>query len=283
MIELKAKTNKKILLIFPMTGVDFGGINIHLPMSLLAVASLLVERGDEVVILDQRVEKNFYEILKKFLKEKPICAGLSYMTGAQLISALSISNFIKMHSNVPIVWGGIHPTLMPEQTLSNTSVDIVVRGEGEFSFLEVVEALYLNKSLNGINGISWRDRGNIYHNPEREFYDLNQLPVIPYELVDCEKYIITLVSEKKSMDIYTSRGCPYNCIFCYNKSFNKSIYRTKNIDLVIKEIEWLVKRYGIDCVNIYDDNFLVDIERVYHFCNSLMSKKIVSTWNCIGA
>jgi len=254
-----------------------------MPMGLMCIAAPLVEQGYKVTILDQRTEMNFFYKVRQCLENKPICAGISTMTGLQILYALEIANFIRENSQIPIVWGGIHPTLMADQTIKNKNVDILVRGEGDITFLELAEALRLKRSLKELKGISWKDGKIVKHNQEREFCDLNNLCAIPYDLVDIEKYIISQVpGRKRSLDIYTSRGCPHSCTFCYNQSYNKSTYRKKDIDAVIQETEWLVKKYKLDSIYINDDNFFVDIERSHYFCNSLINKKIVPEWGCQG-
>ncbi|MCX5714494.1 MAG: radical SAM protein, partial [Candidatus Omnitrophica bacterium] len=280
---VKQITDRNTLLIFPKTGIDLSQVNIQMPMGLMSVAAPLVNNGYDVVILDQRVEKDFFHKCKHFLDRNPVCVGISVMTGLQIKYALKIAQFIRDNSRVPIVFGGIHPSLMPDQTIRNRNVDIIVRGEGERSFSKLVDALYAGRSFREINGISWREGGVIYHNPEEEFCDLDKLPPVPYSLVDIEKYIMPQVpGRKRSLDIYTSRGCPYSCIFCYNRSFNKSVYRTKDIDRVIQEVEELVRSYNLDSFYINDDNFFVDIERTHYFCRTLINKKIIPEWGCQG-
>lgn len=277
------KNEQKILLIFPNTGVDLKGANIQMPMGLMCVAGPLLKEGYEVVILDQRIEEDFFQKIKEALENRPVCAGISVMTGTQILYALKISNFIRRNSPVSIVWGGIHPTLMPDQTIKNESIDIIVKGEGEITFKELVNALRSGSPLKEIKGISWKDGKEVYHNPERGFLDLDDLPPAAYHLVDMEKYILPQVpGRKRSLDVYTSRGCPHSCIFCYNKSFNRSEYRVKDIDIVVREIKWLVKRYNLDSVYINDDNFFVDIERADYFCRRLIDEKAVSSWGCQG-
>lgn len=277
--------NKRVLLIFPKTGVDLKTANIQMPMGLMCLAAPLIGEGYEVVILDQRIERDFFQKVGQVLQSKPICVGISAMTGLQILYGLKVCNFIRANSQTPIVWGGIHPTLMADQTIRNENVDIIVRGEGEDTFKELVESLYLGKSLRDVKGISWRNnKGTVYHNAEREFFNLNDLPRIPYNLIDVEKYILPQVpGKKRSLDIYTSRGCPYSCIFCYNQSFNRSRYRMKNIDTVIQELEWLVKKYNLDSIFINDDNFFIGPERVNYFCESIINKKIILKWGCQGA
>jgi radical SAM superfamily enzyme YgiQ (UPF0313 family) len=275
--------SEDVLLIFPKTGLDLEKVNIQMPMGLMCIAAPLVKQGYKVTILDQRTDVNFFCKVKQYLEKKPICAGISTMTGLQILYALEIANFIRKNSQIPIAWGGIHPTLTADQTINNKNVDILVRGEGDITFLELVEALCFKRSLKELKGISWKDGKTVQHNQEREFCDLNKLSAVPYDLVDIEKYIIPQVpGRKRSLDIYTSRGCPHNCIFCYNQSYNKSTYRKKDIDIVIQETERLAKKYKLDSFYINDDNFFADIERSHYFFSSLIKKKIVPEWGCQG-
>lgn len=275
--------NKNILLIFPKTGTDLKGVNVQMPMGLMSVAAPLIKKGYKVTIIDQRIEENFTQKIKQSLENRPICVGITTITGMQILYALKIANFIRITNHVPIVFGGIHPTLMPEQTLKNDNIDIVVRGEGEITFEELINALNLKKPLRGIKGISYKDGTVIHHNEERELLDLNKLPSIPYDLLEIENYILPQVpGRKRSLDVYTSRGCLYSCIFCYNRSFNKLRYRTKNIDNVIREVEWLVKKYSLDSFYINDDAFFTDVQRSHYFCKHLINKKIGLEWGCQG-
>lgn len=275
--------DKNILLVFPKTGIDLKGVNVQMPIGLMYVAAPLVEKRYEVTILDQRVEKDFFRKVRQSLESKPICVGVTTMTGSQILYALETAKFIRKNSQTPIVFGGVHPTLMPEQTLENDNIDIVVRGEGEITFEELINALDSKKPLREIKGISYKDGQIIHHNEEREFLDLDTLPPIPYELIDVKEYILPQIpGRRRSLDVYTSRGCPWSCIFCYNRSFNKSKYRTKNIDAVIREIEFLSKRYNLDSFYINDDTFFIDAQRSHYFCNRIIDKKIDLEWGCQG-
>ncbi|MFH1094414.1 MAG: radical SAM protein [Candidatus Omnitrophota bacterium] len=273
----------KVVLIYPKSGFEIENINIFMPMGLMCLAAPLVEKGIGVEILDQRLENDFFFKLKEILKNNPICIGITAMTGMQILYALEIAKFIRNNSKVPIVWGGVHPTLTAEQTLENENVDIIVRGEGDITFDELVVALQIGESFKNIKGISWKDGEGIYHNPDREFCDMDTLARIPYHLVDVERYLVPQTPNKKRcLQVYTSRGCPSSCLYCYNTKFNKSRYRVRNIDNVIKEVEWLVGEYNLDSFCINDDNFSVDIKRMHYFCRRLIEKNIILEWSCSG-
>lgn len=275
--------SKKILLIYPKAGFEAEHVNIYMPMGLMSIASPLVKMGYEVIILDQRIENNFYSKLKECLDEDLICVGITSMTGTQILYALEIANFIREQIKVPIVWGGVHSTLTAEQAILNKNVDVVVRGEGDVTFKELVCVLDSNKSLKTVKGITWKDRNDIFYNPDREFCNLDELPRASYELLDIERYLVPQVAGKtRCLNVYASRGCPRQCTFCYNTKFNKSRYRTRDIDRVLEEVEWLVKKYDLDSICINDDNFSVDIQRTHYFCRELIKRKIVSAWAAKG-
>lgn len=274
---------RNVLLLFPKTGFDFKGINVQLPIGLLSVAAPLFDKGYDVSILDQRLEKDFYGRLKEALKNDPVCVGITSMTGAQILYALRIARFVRRHVSAPIVMGGIHASLLPDQTLSNGAIDIVVRGEGELTFLDLVGALDSGGSLAEIGGISFKENGHVHHGREGAFIDLARSFDLPYDRVCVEDYIFAQVpGRERSLDVYTSRGCPWNCIFCYNRSFNRKSYRKKPIDPVLEEIEYLSGKFHLDSFNIGDDNFFVDKERTHYFCRSLIDRGSRLEWGCQG-
>jgi len=232
-----------------------------LPLSVLLVAAPLVKYGYSVKIIDQRVEKNWKEILLKELRKNPLLVGISALTGRQILYGLQVSQLVKENSNALVVWGGVHPSLLPEQTLQNKFIDIVVIGEGEETLLELANKLKRKEDWSNILGIGYKRNGKIHINKRREFINLNTQPKIPYNLIDIEKYIAkkSFASGKPGRDValYTSRGCPHRCAFCYNKEFNKRVWRGESAERVIEHIKYLVNTYKISSFNVQDDEFLL--------------------------
>ena len=249
-----------------------------LPLSVLLVAAPLVKYGYSVKIIDQRVEKNWKEILLKELRKNPLLVGISALTGRQILYGLQVSQLVKENSNALVVWGGVHPSLLPEQTLQNKFIDIVVIGEGEETLLELANKLKRKEDWSNILGIGYKRNGKIYINKRREFIDLNSQPKIPYNLIDIEKYIAkkSFASGKPGRDIalYTSRGCPHRCAFCYNKEFNKRVWRGESAERVIEHIKYLVNTYKISSFNVQDDEFFANLDRVEKICKLLLKEKI---------
>ena len=132
-------------------GTKFVG-DYTLPLGLLQSSVFITEKYD-VKILDLRVKQDWKAALLAELKKEPHFCGISTITGPNLISALEISRLIKENSKALVVWGGIHASLLPEQTLENPLVDIVVKGEGEETFVELADAIINKKPLKGILGV----------------------------------------------------------------------------------------------------------------------------------
>jgi len=267
------KRTREILLVFPG---KYKAPDPQIPLSLLYIASVLKQDNFNVRILDMRIEDFRSPI------GDPLFVGISCMSGMQIKYALEFAKLVKNQKPLcPIVWGGVHPTLLPEQTISNEYVDIVVRGEGELIVREIANHLSNNLPIESVKGISFKKAGKIVNNPEGDNIDLNLIPInLPYELLEIEKYP-SLKSGR--FHIQTSRGCPHRCGFCYNISFNKSRWRGKNAKRVLDEIEYIVKTFpNVKVIDPIDDNVFVDQRRVEDICNGLLERKLGIQWraNC---
>ena len=198
---------RKVVLFFPETHLDRAEDGwCLLPFSLLAIAGPLVQENYDVTIVDGRVTPNYLErILAE--AEAAICVGISVLTGNQIKQALLVSQAIKeKFPKLPVVWGGYHPTLTPDQTIADPSVDIVVRGQGEIPFKELVDALYAGTSLHGIPGIIFKEQGRIVRNDEPVFTDVNKFPPMAFSLVDLEWHMPDLGFAKKDTELCLQSG-----------------------------------------------------------------------------
>jgi radical SAM superfamily enzyme YgiQ (UPF0313 family) len=213
---------------------------------------------------------------------KPIFVGISCMSGLQIKYALEFAKHMRtQNASCPLVWGGIHPTLLPEQTAINEYVDIVVRGEGELIIKDLANTLALNRPLDDVAGITYAINGTVINNPDGKIIDLDSIPIaLPYELLQMEKY----PSFKSGrFHIQTSRGCPHRCGFCYNLVFNKSRWRGKSAKRVLDEIEYITEKYpNLKIIDPIDDNVFVDEYRVKEICQGLLDRKLGVQWraNC---
>lgn len=258
----------KILLVCP--GV-FGSIFPEIPMSLLYLSWALKKKGYDVEIVDTRL-RDYREIEDKDY----LFVGISSLTGPVIKQGLKVAQHIKsLNKDIPIVWGGVHVTLLPEQSLKNPYVGIVVRGEGEITIQELAERLQNNDNLSGVKGISYKIGEKIISNPDREFIDLNEIDIeLPYELFDMDKYTFVC------FPVHTSRGCPYRCGFCYNMAFNKRRWRCKTAERVLNEIEYVVGKFGHnDITFVWEDEFFINVNRVRRICEGIIERGLNISWD----
>ena len=269
---------KTIILIQPRVGyLDNVKNNFSTPLAILCVASAICEDYD-VKIFDQRLNPDWKKKLNELLKTDPVCIGITSMTGEQLKHALEISEWIKSRGRYIIVWGGIHPTLDSETVLKNNNIDYVVCGEGEETFKELVNSISKNLNVNSVKGISFKDKNRkIIHTPQRNFIDLNNLPQLPYHLVDMEKYI-GKYKGRRSLHIQLSRGCPFSCSYCYNSVYNKSFWRTLTVENAFKKISFLYNKYDIRYFDFIDDNLFVKLDRMEKLADEIIKNKMDIIW-----
>lgn len=233
------------------------------PLGLLTVAAPLVEQGMEVCLLDERAESDFDARLFEELKKNPLCVGISSMSGRHISGALRVSRLVKQQSSVPVVWGGVHPSLMPESTVRHELVDIVVRDDGEETFLELLASLKApSATLHRIRGIAFKENGQVVMTERAEPTRIENLPLIPFRLVDFDKYSAreSWTSEKNVLPMETSRGCPFACSFC-TESVRKKKWRALSPERVVSDIKQYAQKYGIRSFTFIDDNLFGNIKR----------------------
>ena len=265
---------RDVLLVFPG---KYHAPNPQIPIALLHVASSLQSAGYPVRILDMRLEDYRNISLGNLL-----FVGITCMSGQQIHYGLEFARKVREENPVcPIVWGGVHPSLLPEQTTANKFVDIVVCGEGELVVPELANKLSACEPLTNVRGLTFKDKGSIKRTAKANLIDLDNIPIeLPYDLLKLEGYT-TLQSGR--FHLQTSRGCPHRCGFCYNSDFNKRKWRGKSAQRVIKEIEFILHRFPqVKIIDPIDDNFFVDEQRVKDICQGIISKNIKIKWraNC---
>jgi len=272
---------KEIILIQPKAGT-FDMLGARLPLGLLSISALPLQKGYHITIIDQRVDKIWGKSLETALARNPVCVGITCMTGKQILHALEAAKIVRRHSTAPLVWGGVHTTLLPEQSLENPFVDIVVLREGDITFMELAEALENNRPLSAIQGIYYKQDGAVIKNPERKFIkNLDELPELPFDLVNVDHYS-SLHIEGTSLDFVTSRGCPLKCSFCYNNYFNKSMWRALSAGETVKRLKHFVNKYRVKTVYFQDDNFFTDLKRIKAILQGIIDEKLQIKWGTLG-
>lgn len=278
---------RNIVLIYPKTGMDFGS-TVAPPHSLLTIAAPLHKEGYRIKIIDQRVDKDWKKHLIDELKLNPICVGISSMTGIHIYFALEAAKIVRSHTKgkVPIVWGGPHPSILPEQTLKNDHVDIVCVGEGDVSFYDLVRALEEGRDISKVKGIAFKDGDKIMVNPPVPLIDMEYLLPVPWELINVGDYIhpdMYLKKSSRTLDIgQTSRGCPFNCGFCCSASLRMRKWRAMSVERSLQAIIEPVKRFKLNGIWIRDDEFYIDRERATRICEGIIKEKLNINWYTSG-
>jgi anaerobic magnesium-protoporphyrin IX monomethyl ester cyclase len=259
------------------------------PLGILYIASYLRENSHEPYVLDlEELKWDSNQLLESTLTLNPDLIGISSMTinfmNAQKIASLMKANF----QSVPIIIGGPHLTAVPIETMSNyPEFDYGIYGEGEITFLEVVEKIKIKESINEVKGLVWRDKeGKIVINEPRSLIEnLDDLPFPAWDLLDHfpEQYPLSILESKRlpSASIMTSRGCPFHCTFCDNKIFGTKV-RHFSAEYTIKMINHLIDNYGIKDLMILDDNFLLNKDKLFDICDAIINNKLDLTWYCMG-
>ena len=246
-----------------------------LPLGLLSISRLLDNEGYKIKIINQIINNRWKLDLQSELKNNPICVGITVMIGNSILSGIATSKFVKEISDIPIVWGGPHPSIIPHQTLENNYIDIVCEGEGDITFFELVKTLEKNKPLDKVKGIWYKENKKIKCNEKRAQTDLNTLPDIPYHILDMSQYkFTTWYKEKKfTINVETSRGCPFHCTYCYNCNLYPK-WNGLNSKRVIELLKKLNEEYNVKSFHFQDDNFFVNQKRTNEIMEGILKEKL---------
>lgn len=239
-----------------------------LPFGLGYVAGYLRYKNNlKVKVIDEVATYLSDEALSEELinLEEPCIIGISCLT-ATYSRAIELARKIKqINKSAKVIFGGVHATVLPEESLSSGAVDIVVRNEGEITVSKLCESIRLGKNIEDIEGISLLKNGKVQHNPNRkERVTLDTLPDFPYDLFEHN-----IASYTDFGCIFTSRGCPFDCIFCSNRVITGKLYRSFNVNYVIKQIRLLIKKYKQKSIYFIDDNIIVDKKRFFALTNAI--------------
>ncbi len=255
------------------------------PLGLAYIAGFLREREFSVKILDLAVLMFSRERLIQELKSlQPSVVGFTCFTSTYPEALKEAESIKKEIKNVYTVFGGPHPSALPEETIKNTCVDFVIRGEAELTFLELVKLLTRKrpsgKDLMKIDGLSFRQGNKTVHNQDRKLIkDLDSLPHPARDLLPHPReYYSPETRRRPFTTLITSRGCPYTCLFCSVRSIFGHTYRAHSAKRVVNEIEHLAEKYGVRELIIMDDGFTQHPERVEEICDNIIKRKLDITW-----
>jgi len=247
------------------------------PMGLCYIAAILEKNSFEVHIIDQYAYRLSNEqLLNRISEMEPDVVGFSCLTPV-FSNVEELCKKLRLFKKIPkIILGNLHATLFSEEMLKNDIADVIVRGEGEHTVLELLLAIQSEENFLGIDGISYCCGDSVVHNKDRGPIDcLDDLPYPAWHLLDWEYYVKApmLGLRSPAVPMQASRGCPYKCIFCAQNIIHKG-FRTRSIDSVVDEIEYVNSHYGINNFVFCDSFFPSTIEIGYEFCDKIISRNL---------
>ncbi|MBN2120770.1 MAG: cobalamin-dependent protein [Candidatus Omnitrophica bacterium] len=245
------------------------------PLGLAYVASYLKSRGHSVKLFDSSFSKDIFKDINSHMHEfNPTFVGITATT-PQITSAFKVAEYIKsVNPTVKVILGGPHVSALPEEALSTCNVDIIVCGEGEITFSEIVDG----KELNAIQGICFKQDKKIVINSQRPLIEnLDSLPFPLWEQLPVKSYYYV---PRKTVGVMSTRGCPYRCSFCASGVIFRHQFRMRSPLNFVSEIEFLHKKFGVNNVMFIDETFTINHERVEEICNLILEKKLPLQWTC---
>ena len=258
------KKPKKIVFFVP----SFSSIEATAPLGLLAISTPLLEHGYDVLIIDSTITADFKRWILDEVKDA-LCLGISVVTGPMIKETVEAAKAVKAwNPQFPIILGGWHPSLLPSQTLEADYVDIIVRGQGEESTLELIERLRDDAPLDDVRGIGFKQAREIHFTPERPLQPLSQAPPKAYHLADFDAY--ERVCGRRWAMYVSSLACPFDCSYCTNAGVYGRKWNALPPEQVVEETVDLTRRYRLELLWMADDNFLVDIDRALQIADGLI-------------
>jgi radical SAM superfamily enzyme YgiQ (UPF0313 family) len=248
-----------------------------MPLALVAIGSHLDPDRYEVIIVDGRLEADPVAALNRAL-EGALCLGVTVLTGAPLRDAVVVTRAIRaLRPELPIVWGGWHPSLFGRECLIEADVDVTVQGQGEETFADICDRLAAARSMDGCQGCTWRDEArNVRVNPPRPLRRLDELRRHDYALIPVERYFA--FKGRRQLDYISSQGCQFRCAFCADPFVYERQWVGLSPARMGEELaEWWA-RYRFTDVNFQDETFFTRRERVEAIADELIRREIPTTW-----
>lgn len=248
-----------------------------IPLGLLSIATYLENNGHTVRIFDRAAEGG--GIQKNLDSFSPEFVGVSVISLGSFPDAIEVSKAVKK-SNIPVVWGGQMPSLIPEVALETGVVDFVVIGDGEIAMLELMNAVVDKTSFHDVDGLAYTENGEIVINKVRALADLSQFPVIDWKYVDPRKYFFANLTYTRLIHVYASKGCTGQCTFCYSPNLSKHLWRERPVEYCLAEIQYLIENFDIEGVYFADDLLSPNRDYLVRFCNKIIDSGLKFVWSC---
>jgi len=308
LLVTKPRNDMKTLLINPPQTFFPGSLEafVSLPLGIMYIAAVLETHGYDVEIFDSLVAdlrlKNigdakhygmsWEKIREQIRRHKPDIVGITNPSSAQVDNAIRVSEVAKdVDPSILTVVGGPHTSVRPAEFLEDArNVDVAVIGEGEYTMLDIMNCYEGKKDISEVEGIAYRRGDAVILNRKRAFIEnLDALPFPSYHLVDMDKYLTPRGIRYRStrrraralreISMITSRGCPFNCVFCSIHLHMGKAWRSHSKEYVVEHIEHVVRNYGVEHIHFEDDNITLDVERFEGILDGLTEKGVKFSWD----
>ena len=266
---------------------DNGSYDQNFPMGVGALAAILKRDGHEISSWHQDIHHYPDEALTEYLdKNKFDVLILSLIAGYYQYNKMKgLSAAINKSKNRPIYLMGVYgPSPEPEFFLKKSGCDIVCMGEGEVVIEKLMKAIEFKTPWKDVPGIAWLENGKLQKTMRPPLVpNLEDLPMIPYELFPIDTYKLLRTTKCKLTDfcfpMMSARGCTFKCTFCYRMDPG---YRKRDPELLLDEVEYLYKNYGINRISFQDDLLMSSVEHTEEVCKAFLKRNLPVSWDCCG-
>lgn len=246
------------------------------PFPLMLLSNVLKKNGFDTKVI-HCTENEIAQVTGQIINDTPLFVGFSVLTGLPTLYSATMSKSIKeKNKHIPVVWGGVHPSLLGEQCLSEEYIDYIVQGEGEIAVVEMAKCLRNNEEPKNVPGVGYKINNEAIINQKAPFiknlddYDFDFNCVNLNDYIYLGEYDVRGKKVKAgTLGYYSSRGCPHNCGFCFNLVHNKRMWRNYSAEKTINDIEFLKKNYNVECIDFWDDNFFTNRKRAIQILESI--------------
>ena len=259
-------------------------VNAYPSLGLGYLAAVAEQEGHEVAIFDFGLEPDrpMEEEVQDVIDFKPDLVAFTSMT-TSYASVEQAAAMLKEALGVTILIGGPHATSLPNETLQNPHIDYLIYGEGEETFIEFLRALENdNRQWDGFQGLWYKEDGRILNNPQRALIkDLDGLPYPARHLFRLHDYPLYAPTGEQMLTVLSSRGCPYNCSFCFKGIVGRT-YRQRSPENIADELEHLMHAYGVRNFYFIDDLFTIDVRRLDKILDHFIERQMDIRWQCLA-
>jgi anaerobic magnesium-protoporphyrin IX monomethyl ester cyclase len=271
-MNVDSRTSRRVVLFLP----PYDGGTLGPPLGLLSLAGALRQSGYEPLVIDGSLVPDYRRRVRDAVQDC-LCFGVSLLTGPMILDAIEISRAVKKERpDLPVIFGGWHPTLRTAETLREPFVDIVVRRQGEATLIELLDRLKCGRSLDLIPGCWFKRDGRIIENPDRPTVPIASVPAPAYDLADLDAY--ERVTGQRKLPYATSIGCPYACNYCTDMVFYNRRFNAYSADHVVSELAALAQKLRLTDVALVDSNFLVDVRRAVQIAAGILESGARFRW-----